>query len=87
MVAVILGREFAVTVLRSIAHGKGVVIPASPLGKLKMLSEVIAILALILGQDHLQQFSMIGMIALWIAMVTATISGVDYYRRFARLGL
>src|SRR5215208_1818670 len=36
MVAVILGREFAVTVLRSIAHGKGVVIAASPLGKLKM---------------------------------------------------
>src|ERR687890_1856705 len=37
MVAVILGREFAVTVLRSIAHGKGVVIAASPLGKFKML--------------------------------------------------
>ena len=87
MVAVILGREFAVTVLRSIAHGKGVVIPASPLGKVKMLSEVIAILALILGQDHLQQFSVIGVIALWIAMVTATISGIDYYRRFARSGM
>ena len=87
MVAVILGREFAVTVLRSIAHGKGVVIPASPLGKVKMLSEVIAILALILGQDHLQQFYVIGMIALWIAMLTATISGIDYYRRFARSGL
>jgi CDP-diacylglycerol--glycerol-3-phosphate 3-phosphatidyltransferase len=87
MVAVILGREFAVTVLRSIAHGKGLVIPASPLGKLKMLSEVVAILALILGQDHLQQFSVIGMIALWIAMVTATVSGIDYYRRFVRLGL
>src|SRR6266404_1684952 len=79
MVAVILGREFAVTVLRSIAHGKGVVIAASPLGKLKMLAEVIAILALILGQDHLQQFSVIGTVALWIAMLTATISGIDYY--------
>ncbi|HEX9365230.1 MAG TPA: CDP-diacylglycerol--glycerol-3-phosphate 3-phosphatidyltransferase [Vicinamibacterales bacterium] len=87
MVAVILGREFAVTVLRSIAYGKGMVISASPLGKLKMLSEVIAILALILGQDHLRQFFLIGTIALWIAMVTATISGVQYYRRFARSGL
>src|SRR3954451_11445271 len=86
MVAVILGREFAVTVLRSIAHGKGMVIAASPMGKLKMLSEVIAILALILGQDHLQQFYVIGTIALWIAMLTATISGVDYYRRFAQIG-
>src|SRR5215204_1504560 len=76
MVAVILGREFAVTVLRSIAHGKGMVIAASPLGKFKMLSEVIAILALILGQDHLQQFYVIG-----------TIAGIDYYRRFAQSGL
>ncbi len=87
MVAVILGREFAVTVLRSIAHGKGVVIPASPLGKFKMGAEVVAILALILGQEHLQQFYVIGMVALWIAMLTATISGIDYYRRFAQIGL
>lgn len=87
MVAVILGREFAVTVLRSIAHGKGMVIAASPLGKFKMLSEVVAILALILGQDHLQQFYVIGTIALWVAMLTATISGIDYYRRFAQSGL
>jgi CDP-diacylglycerol--glycerol-3-phosphate 3-phosphatidyltransferase len=87
MVAVILGREFAVTVLRSIAHGKGMVIAASPLGKFKMLSEVVAILALILGQDHLQQFYVIGTIALWVAMVTATLSGIDYYRRFAQSGL
>src|SRR5215218_9286633 len=72
MVAVILGREFAVTVLRSIAHGKGLVIPASPMGKVKMAAEVTAILALILGQEHLQQFYVIGTIALWVAMLTAT---------------
>jgi CDP-diacylglycerol--glycerol-3-phosphate 3-phosphatidyltransferase len=85
MVAVILGREFAVTVLRGIAHGKGVVIAASPMGKLKMLAEVVAILALILGQDHVEQLYVIGTIALWVALVTATISGVDYYRKFVRL--
>jgi CDP-diacylglycerol--glycerol-3-phosphate 3-phosphatidyltransferase len=82
LVAVILGREFAITVLRSIAHSRGVVIAASPLGKFKMVSEVVAILALILGQDHLQQFFVLGTIALWIAMLTAVASGVDYYRRF-----
>jgi len=87
MVAVILGREFAVTVLRSIAYGKGVVIAASVMGKIKMAAEVTAILALILGQDHLRQFYVVGTIALWVAMLTATISGVDYYRRFARIGL
>ena len=84
MAVVILGREFAVTVLRSYAHDKGIAIPASPLGKFKMASEVVAILALILGQDNLQQFYVIGTIALWVAMLTATVSGIDYYRRYAR---
>jgi len=82
MVAVILGREFAVTVLRSIAYARGVVIPASPLGKFKMSAQVTAILALILGQDHLQQFYVIGWIALWVAVITAVLSAVDYYRKF-----
>jgi len=45
---------------------------------------VVAILGLILGQEHLQQFYVIGIVALWIALVTATVSGVDYYRRFLR---
>src|SRR6184192_602401 len=48
MVAIIIGREFAVTGLRSFAYSREVVISASPLGKLKMVSQVIAILALIL---------------------------------------
>jgi CDP-diacylglycerol--glycerol-3-phosphate 3-phosphatidyltransferase len=82
--AVILGREFFVTVLRSIAHGRGVVIPSSPLGKFKMLAEVVAILALILAQQN-RYFFVIGTVALWVAMITALVSGVDYYRKFARL--
>ena len=46
MVAVIIGREFAVTGLRSLAYARGVAIPASPLGKIKMVAQVVAILAL-----------------------------------------
>ena len=52
MVAIIIGREFAVTALRSLAYARGVVVPASPLGKIKMVAQVVAILALILGKDH-----------------------------------
>jgi CDP-diacylglycerol--glycerol-3-phosphate 3-phosphatidyltransferase len=85
MVAVILGREFAVTVLRSIAYARGVTIPASRLGKFKMLSQVIAILLLILGRDHLQGFFVLGQIALWVVVVAAVVSGIDYYRRFNAL--
>ena len=82
MVLVILGREFAVTVLRGVAYSKGVVIAASPLGKFKMLSQVVAILLLILGYDHLQRFFVLGRIALWVAVITAVASAIDYYRRF-----
>jgi CDP-diacylglycerol--glycerol-3-phosphate 3-phosphatidyltransferase len=85
MVAVIIGREFAVTGLRSIAFARGVAIPASPLGKVKMFAQVVAILLLILGRDHLQQFFVLGQFALWVVLVAAVVSGADYYRRFNRL--
>ena len=82
MVVVIIGREFAVTALRSLAYARGTAIPASPLGKIKMVAQVVAILALILGHDHLQGFAIIGQIALWIVVVTALVSAGDYFRRF-----
>jgi CDP-diacylglycerol--glycerol-3-phosphate 3-phosphatidyltransferase len=81
MVVVILGREIYVTVLRSLAQSRGISIPASPLGKFKMVSQVTAILLLILG-DHIPEFAALGRIVLWIAMITAVWSAVDYYQRF-----
>ena len=86
MVAIILGRELGVTVLRSVAFSRGVTISASPLGKVKMLSQVIAILLLILGREYLQQFFFLGQIALWVVVVTALVSAADYYRRFTLAG-
>jgi len=82
MVAVILGREYAVTVLRSIAHARGHALPASPLGKLKMVAQVVAILVLILGQVHFGSWVVIGHAALWVATAAALISAIDYSRRF-----
>ena len=82
MVAVVLGREFAVTVLRSLAHSRGISIPASPLGKFKMASQVTAVLLLILANEHVPIFLTLGRIALWIAVFTAVASALDYYRRF-----
>jgi CDP-diacylglycerol--glycerol-3-phosphate 3-phosphatidyltransferase len=82
MVAIIIGRDFAVTALRSIAYARGVVVPASPLGKSKLVAQVIAILALILGRDHLQGFVVIGEVALWVAVAAALVSAFDYFRRF-----
>jgi CDP-diacylglycerol--glycerol-3-phosphate 3-phosphatidyltransferase len=85
MVAIIVGREFAVTGLRSIAYARGVPIPPSALGKTKMVAQVIAILALILGQEQVQPFAGVGLVALWVVVGVALISAADYYRTFNRL--
>ena len=82
MVAVIIGREFAVTALRSLAYARGVAMPASPLGKIKMVAQVVAILALILGKDHLHGFVVIGRSRCGWWCVTALVSAADYFRRF-----
>src|SRR4051812_44135233 len=85
MAMIIIGREFAVTTLRSVAYARGVSMPASPMGKVKMVGEVVAILALILahGADGLREpFYWLGQAALWVVVVTALTSAFDYFRRF-----
>ena len=82
MVAVIIGREFAVTTLRSLAYARGVAMPASRLGKIKMVAQVVAILALILAHGQMWPFWWIGQVALWVVLITALVSGADYFRRF-----
>lgn len=84
MVAVITGRELAVTGLRSIASARGIAMPASGLGKLKMVSQVVAILLLILGWERMPLLVVLGQGALWVVMATALWSAIDYYGRFHR---
>ncbi len=85
MVAVILGREFAIIALRSLAYARGIAIPASPLGKIKMVAQVVAVLALILAHGRMRQFHLdrVGQAALWVVVVTALASAADYFRRFS----
>ena len=85
MVALVIGREFAVTGLRSLAHARGFTIPASPLGKFKMGSQVTAILLLILGGGPVPLLAPVGYAALWVVLLAAVVSALDYYRRFQRL--
>ena len=82
MVAIILGREFAVTILRTFVHARGQSLPASPIGKIKLVAQVVAIMVLILGQGHMRSFFVVGQVALWVATIAALVSAVDYYRRF-----
>ncbi len=83
VVAIILGRELGVTVLRSIAYSRGLTIAASPLGKFKMASQVVAIILLLtLSRGPLQPFFIVAQLALGVVMVAALASALDYYRRF-----
>jgi CDP-diacylglycerol--glycerol-3-phosphate 3-phosphatidyltransferase len=82
MVVIIVGREFAVMGLRSIAIAQGVTIPASILGKGKMTTQVVAILLLILGRKFLGPLHFLGEVALWVTVVLALVSGFDYFLRF-----
>ena len=56
--------------------------PASPLGKIKMVAQVVAILALILAHGQVRRALLIGQAALWVVVVTALVSAADYFRRF-----
>ena len=84
MVAVIIGREFAVTALRSLAYARGTVIAPSPIGKLKMVFQVAAILLLILGHNRYEPFFRLGQLALWLVLATSIVSAVAYYRNYNR---
>jgi CDP-diacylglycerol--glycerol-3-phosphate 3-phosphatidyltransferase len=84
MVVIIIGREFAVSGLRSIAAQQGLDIPASSLGKGKLISQVVAISLLILGYE-LGELRLTGTIALWAVMLFALASAIDYFIKFTRV--
>ena len=84
-VVLVIGREIVVTGLRSLAHTKGITIAASRLGKGKMASQVTAILLLLIAAGPLPWLAPAGQAAMWVVMVMAVVSAVDYYRRFQRL--
>jgi CDP-diacylglycerol--glycerol-3-phosphate 3-phosphatidyltransferase len=86
MVVVIVGREFAVSGMRSIAATRGVVMDASVWGKYKTISQVVAISLLILTNtlERWVRFVNLGKAALWVVMILAIISMVHYFRHFMR---
>ncbi len=78
---VILGREFAVSGLRAIKAEEGIIIPASKLGKIKTVSQILAVILIILESVYLP-FKGVGQWAMYIAVAITIISGVDYFYKF-----
>jgi len=82
----ILGREFAVTGLRAIAATDGVVISASKLGKIKTITQVVAISAILLNDWPFSLLGIpIGQPVLYIALIFTIISGIDYLMKTRKL--
>jgi CDP-diacylglycerol--glycerol-3-phosphate 3-phosphatidyltransferase len=82
---VIIGRELAVTGLRGVALSMGVVVPASSLGKLKTVSQYVAVTILILERGvppGYLPFHRISVGVLWVAVGLTVVSGADYFYRF-----
>jgi CDP-diacylglycerol---glycerol-3-phosphate 3-phosphatidyltransferase len=72
---VIIAREFAVTVLRGAAGAQGVVIPASPFGKLKTAFQVVMVLVLIAFDTRPLWISML----VYLTVAVTVASGIDYF--------
>ncbi len=81
MVVVIVGREFAVSGLRQVAHQQGVIIAANWWGKLKTLSQIVAVSLLIVSYQ-LGTWALLSKVALWVALIMTGASLISYFGGF-----
>jgi CDP-diacylglycerol---glycerol-3-phosphate 3-phosphatidyltransferase len=83
MVILIVGREFAISGLRSIAAAEGYTIKASDLGKTKMVAQVTAI-SFLLASIHHRALVSLAYWMMWVVVLFAVISAIGYFRKFWR---
>jgi CDP-diacylglycerol--glycerol-3-phosphate 3-phosphatidyltransferase len=93
-VVLIIGREFLISGLRSIAASEGFTIEASELGKLKMVIQIVSVVAAILAlRWDLWTFSfgtfsfvlsvdLVARMAIWFMVAVSVISAADYFWGF-----
>ncbi|HEY1985724.1 MAG TPA: CDP-diacylglycerol--glycerol-3-phosphate 3-phosphatidyltransferase [Terracidiphilus sp.] len=87
---VIIGREFLISGLRSIASSEGFTIQASDLGKLKTVTQIVAVVSVILAHHWYQwQFGFLilpvkwtAITAIYFTVIVSTISAIDYFVGF-----
>lgn len=90
MAVIIIGREFLVSGLRSIAAQEGFTIQASELGKFKMVVQIVAVVAVILAHRWeywpISRFvfpvHLIARMAIWFMVALSLISALDYFVAF-----
>jgi CDP-diacylglycerol---glycerol-3-phosphate 3-phosphatidyltransferase len=86
IIIVIISREFAVTGLRLILAGGGEVVAANQLGKIKTVTQIIAIISLLFNNIYFESIGVpFGTIMLYIALFFTVWSGVDYFYKNRRV--
>jgi CDP-diacylglycerol--glycerol-3-phosphate 3-phosphatidyltransferase len=83
MVILIVGREFAISGLRSIAAAEGYTIKASDMGKTKMVAQVTAISFLLVSIHH-REVAVLAYWMMWVVVLFAMLSAIGYFRKFWR---
>jgi CDP-diacylglycerol---glycerol-3-phosphate 3-phosphatidyltransferase len=81
MAILIIGREFAVSGLRSIAAAEGYTIKASELGKTKTFMQVVAI-TLVMLNNKFPELIDASYWAMWVVVLFSSVSAVDYFNKF-----
>ena len=88
---VVIGREFLVSGLRSIAASEGFTIEASELGKFKMLVQIISVVAVILARRwhewpvygiYIFPVYWIAFLSIWFMVLLSLVSALDYFVAF-----
>ena len=91
MAVVIIGREFLVSGLRSIAASEGFTIEASELGKFKMVIQIVSVVAVILDHrwkewpvygNYFFPVHWIAYLAIWFMVCVSLVSAIDYFVAF-----
>lgn len=83
---IIIGREFAVTGLRSVAAAEGIIISASKLGKYKTVSQIVAIVAILINEIIIEIIGLpLGEYLIYIAVFFTLYSGWDYFAKAGKL--
>jgi CDP-diacylglycerol--glycerol-3-phosphate 3-phosphatidyltransferase len=87
---IIIGREFLISGLRSIAASEGFTIEASDLGKFKMVVQIVSVVAAILAirwdvwnfWGFIVPVTLTAHMAIWFMTAVSVISAVDYFVAF-----
>lgn len=82
VVIIIISREFAVTGLRLLLAGEGEVVAANQLGKIKTVTQILAISSLLLNNIFFEAINFpFGTIMLYICLFFTIWSGFDYFMK------